>query len=109
MTTITIYKSKNGESKRLTCKGHAGYAAYGKDIVCASVSCLTINTINSLDELTHEKMEITTDEDRGFIDCRFQNTLSKESILLMDSLVLGLKGIVDSYGKKYLELKFKEV
>ena len=54
-------------------------------------------------------MEITTDEDRGFIDCRFQNTLSKESILLMDSLVLGLKGIVDSYGKKYLELKFKEV
>lgn len=109
MTTITIYKSKNGEYRRLTCKGHAGYAAYGKDIVCASVSCLTINAINSLDELVHEKMEIITDEEQGLIDCRFQNTLSKEGILLMDSLVLGLKGIVDDYGKKYLELKFKEV
>ena len=109
MTTITIYKSKNGEYKRLTCKGHAGYDAYGKDIVCASVSCLTINTINSLDTLVHEEMEVTTDEDQGLIDCRFQNMLSKEGILLMDSLILGLTGIIDAYGKKYLELKFKEV
>lgn len=109
MTTITIYKSQNGEYKRMTCKGHAGYAAYGKDIVCASVSCLTINTINSLDELVHEKMDIITDEERGFIDCIFQNILSKEGTLLMDSLVLGLQGIADSYGEKYLELKFKEV
>ena len=108
MTEVVFLMSK-GKYKGFSLSGHAGYAKYGKDIVCASVSCLTINTINSLDELTHEKMEITTDEDRGFIDCRFQNTLSKESILLMDSLVLGLKGIVDSYGKKYLELKFKEV
>ena len=108
MTEVVFLMSK-GKYKGFSLSGHAGYAKYGKDIVCASVSCLTINTINSLDELTHEKVEITTDEDRGFIDCRFQNTLSKESILLMDSLVLGLKGIVDSYGKKYLELKFKEV
>ena len=109
MTTITIYKSQNGEYKRLLCKGHAGYAHAGKDIVCAAVSCLTINTINSWDELTHEKMDIMTDENKGIIDCRFLHTLSKEGILLMDSLILGLKGIVEDYGKKYLELKFKEV
>lgn len=109
MTTITIYKSKAGEYKRFTCKGHAGYADAGKDIVCAAVSCLVINTINSLDELTHEKMEITTEEAKGVIDCSFQEMPSKEGMLLMDSLVLGLKGIAGDYGNRYLELKFKEV
>ena len=109
MTTITIYKSENGTYKRFTCKGHAGYARYGKDIVCASVSCLVINTINSMDELVHEKMEITTEEKEGFIDCRFTDEISSQSKLLMDSMVLGLQGIVNDYGKKYLELKFKEV
>ena len=38
MTTIMIYQSNKGEYQRLTCKGHAGYADYGKDIVCASIS-----------------------------------------------------------------------
>ncbi|MBQ9927762.1 MAG: ribosomal-processing cysteine protease Prp [Lachnospiraceae bacterium] len=109
MTTITIYKSENGTYKRFTCDGHAGYADYGKDIVCASVSCLVINTINSMDELVHEKMEITTNEKKGLIDCRFCGEISSQSRLLMDSLILGLKGIVSDYGKKYLELKFKEV
>jgi hypothetical protein len=109
MTTITIYKSQDGVFKRLTCRGHAGYAAYGSDIVCASVSCLVINTINSLDKLVHEEMDVETDEEQGFIDCRFRQTLSGEGVLLMNSLILGLEGIVDSYGKKYLELKFKEV
>ena len=109
MTTITIYKSKNGEYKRLSCKGHAGYADAGEDIVCAAISCLTINTINSWDELTREQMEIMTEEEEGVIDCKFTQSLSKEGILLMDSLILGLNGIVGDYGKKYLKLKFKEV
>ena len=109
MTTIIIYKSKNGEYTGLSCKGHAGYANAGEDIVCAAISCLTINTINSWDELTHEQMEIMTDERKGIIDCKFKRTLSSEGSLLMDSLILGLKGIVGDYGKKYLELKFKEV
>ena len=109
MTTITFYKSKEGTYKRFTCTGHAGYGKYGQDIVCASVSCLVINTINSLDELTGEKMDITTDEKEGFIDCKFINPLSSGSKLLLDSMILGLSGIVSDYGKKYLELKFKEV
>ena len=109
MTTITIYKSENGTYRRFTCKGHAGYDDYGKDIVCASVSCLVINTINSLDELVHEKMEITTDERKGLIDCRFIGEISSQGKLLIDSMLLGLQGIVSDYGKKYLELKFKEV
>ncbi len=108
MTAITIYRSGR-EYKRLTCNGHAGFAAYGRDIVCASVSCLVINTVNSLDELVHEKMELDVRQKQGYIDCRFPDGLSSVGRLLMDSLVLGLRNIEESYGRKYLELKLKEV
>ena len=109
MTTITFVKNQNGEYKRFTCQGHAGFAEKGYDIVCAAVSCLVINTINSMDELAHEDLEITTDEKRGVINCSIRRSLSQKGILLMDSLVLGLKGIAADYNEKFLELKFKEV
>jgi len=32
--------------------GHAGYENAGKDIICASVSALVINTVNAVDALT---------------------------------------------------------
>ena len=109
MTTITIYKSDKGSYKGFTCKGHAGYAMSGKDIVCAAISILVINTVNSLEELVHEEMELVNDETTGYIDCRFPNEISEHAKLLIDSMILGLESIVSQCGKKYLSLKFEEV
>ena len=109
MTTITIIKSKSGNYKGMTCSGHAGYADAGSDIVCAAISMLVINTINSLDTLAGARMQVATDEEEGYIDCKFLSELDERGILLMDSLILGLNGTVDEYGKKFLKLKFKEV
>lgn len=109
MTDITIIKSKNGEYKRVICAGHAGYGTAGSDIVCSAVSILVINTINSLEKLTNTRMEVESDEDRGLIDCRFMDIPGRDAALLLDSMVLGLKGVVSQYGRKYLKLKFKEV
>ena len=52
MTQITIYRNENREVERFTCTGHAGYSEYGTDIVCASISVLVINTINSIETFT---------------------------------------------------------
>ena len=109
MTTITIIKSRNGNYKRVICEGHAGFADAGSDVVCSAISVLVINTINSLDELVKAPMQVDSDEERGMIDCRFTENLSEGGRLLLDSLVLGLKGVVSQYGRKYLKLKFKEV
>ncbi len=109
MTTITIYKSDKGNYKGFTCKGHAGYALSGKDIVCAATSILVINTINSLEVLAHEEMIVDEDETTGYIDCRFQNEAGEHAKLLIDSMILGLESIVEQCGKKYLRLKFEEV
>ena len=109
MTTITIIKSGNGNYKRVICKGHAGFADAGSDVVCSAISMLVINTINSLDELVKAPMQVDSDEESGLIDCQFTENLNEGGRLLMDSMILGLKGVVSQYGSKYLKLKFKEV
>ena len=110
MTQITFYKTTAGEYKGFTCDGHAGYANYGEDIVCAAISVLVINTINSLEQITGEQMRVETDEDAGVIRCSFVNQPLKEtSKALMDSLMLGLTQIEKRYGKKHCKLTFEEV
>ena len=110
MTDITFYKTTAGEYQGFVCDGHAGYADYGEDIVCASISVLVINTINSLEHITREKMNVEADEESGIIRCHLMNQPLKEtSKALMDSLVLGLTQIEKQYGKNYCKLTFKEV
>lgn len=110
MTKITFQKTRTGEYLGFTCDGHAGYADYGRDIVCASISVLVINTINSLEEITGERMSVETDGKRGTIQCSFVDQPLKEtSKALMDSLVLGLTQIEKQYGKKHCKLTFEEV
>ena len=116
MTTVIIYKNSNQEYKGFVCMGHAGYAKKWffksqPDILCASISVLVINTINSLEELTGEKenMSVITNEETGFIKCDFSRNVNEKSALLLDTMVFGLTNISKSYGEQYLQVKFEEV
>lgn len=109
MTTITVSKDSNGSYKEFICKGHAGFKEAGRDIVCASISVLVLNTINSLEDLAKESFKTDVDEESGYIRCQFINPLQSKSIFLLDSMVYGLKNIEKEYGKKYLKVKFEEV
>jgi uncharacterized protein YsxB (DUF464 family) len=109
MTRIVIKKTKAGDFAGFTCEGHAGSADKGHDIVCAAISVLTINTVNSLDILAKEAMEVKKDEQGAVISVAFQGKPSEQSRLLMDSYVLGISEVFKSYGKKYIKLEFLEV
>ncbi len=109
MTRITIYRNQNREVERFTCTGHAGYAVSGEDIVCASISVLVINTINSIETFTSTAFVCEADEESGNIDFRFTENISPDASLLIESMILGLKEIQNDYGKKFLILDFKEV
>ena len=74
----------------ITIDGHAGYAEAGKDIVCAGVTALTENLIDSIESLT--KDEIQYDISPGRVDIHFKN-LSEDGKLLVDSFFLGICGI----------------
>lgn len=106
MIHVTVSK-KNGEYIRFVSEGHSGYAEEGSDIICAAVSALTINTVNSLETLTHD--EITAEERDGYLSFTFLKPLSEGGKLLMDSLILGLTQIQDNYSKHYLKVKVREV
>jgi len=109
MTRITIYRNQNREVERFSCTGHAGYAASGNDIVCASISVLVINTINSIETFTSTAFICEAEEETGDIDFRFTEDISPDASLLIESMILGLKEIQNDYGKKFLILDFKEV
>ena len=53
--------------------------------------------------------ETDADEDDGEIRLRFTSPAGHDAGLLMQSLVLGLQGIQNTYGNDYIILNFREV
>ena len=110
MINVTIYKDSADQYRGFMLKGHAGFAKYGSDIVCAAVSALTLNTVNSIDELTDEPFELDNDDNGGYLRLMFkQKQIDDSARILMDSLVLGLNGIRDDGNDKYIGIIYKEV
>ena len=108
MFQFTVYRNSQKEYRGFRSKGHSGFAKAGEDIVCASVSVLVINTVNSIEQFTKERITLDVKEEPPVIALTFQDIPGKEAKLLMDSLVLGIQGIAKQY-KKYVKLTFKEV
>lgn len=108
MTKISVFK-KDSVYTGFEVSGHAGYADAGEDIVCAGISMLVINTINSIETFTEDGFTCDADPKTGYIKFQFESAISKDSELLMNSLVLGLQGVQEEYGKEYMKLILKEV
>lgn len=81
-------------SAGITVQGHAGYADHGKDIVCAGVSTLVQTFIQSVEELTADKIQYSMQP--GTVDIRFRD-LSERAQLLVDSFFIGVQLIADNY------------
>ncbi|MGI6018142.1 MAG: ribosomal-processing cysteine protease Prp [Marvinbryantia sp.] len=107
MITVTVYQH-SGQYKGFCCEGHAGYADAGYDIICAAVSVLTINAINSIEEFTEDHLTADGGAD-GYIKLTLDSEVSDYTKLLLDSMILGLKQIQQSYGNEYIDITFKEV
>lgn len=95
-------KRKDGRISSVTIAGHSRYDIIGYDIVCASVSALSITVLNGLTEYvkTDIKYEI---KDDGFIDFEILDTDDEVKVLQIDAIVetfyLGLKSIELSYSE----------
>ena len=110
MITVSIYKNEKHEYVGFKTLGHAGYSESGQDIVCAAVSVLTINTINSIDKFTEEKTSLVSDEESGFIDYKIDGRPGKEATLLLKAMILGLREMAsDESYEEYIDLTFEEV
>ncbi len=109
MINVTIFTDSSKQYRGFSVLGHAGYADSGYDIICASVSVLTINTVNSIEKFTQDDISVNVDEKSGLLSMTFGDTVSSESKLLVDAMILGLEDIVESYGDTYIKISYKEV
>ena len=105
MIQVERIKNEHGENIGFRVNGHAGFARRGRDIVCAGVSALVINTMNSIEEFTEDKFSCKQEEKSGLIEFIIVSEVSKESKLFMDSLFLGLKGIEQDCGERFIKVK----
>ena len=70
MIDVTLFQNDSGDYVGFRMTGHAEYAEYGSDIVCAAVSVLVINTINSVEKFTDDEFNSAVHEENRFqVEC----------------------------------------
>lgn len=94
---IVVKVMENG----LTIDGHAGYAETGNDIVCAAVSVLAQNLIQSIEAFTQDRISYQVWE--GHIGIQYKN-LSEQGKLLVDSFFIGICAVANTYGENYVHV-----
>ncbi|MFB8377230.1 ribosomal-processing cysteine protease Prp [Paenibacillus taichungensis] len=106
MIIVQVFRNDDGSIDRFSIKGHANFAKRGEDIVCAGVSAVTVGTVNSIETLTGVEMDAKMKN--GFLSASLPvlekgGTWSQVQLLL-ESMVLMLTDIAESYGK-YIQIE----
>lgn len=110
MIKVTVFKEgSTGNLKGYSFKGHAGFDDTGKDIVCSAASVLAINTANSIEKFADDETEVISSGNEGDLTLKFKGVPSENAVLLVNSMVLGVESIIESYGENFISLSFKEV
>ena len=94
MIRVEINK-KNNVIESIHCIGHAGYADYGKDIVCASFSTMIITTINAILTFDQSAISYTDTNDLKIINIKKDNITNN----LLNNLVNMIYELRDNYNK----------
>lgn len=89
-----------------TLSGHAGYAAEGEDIVCASVSSAVQLTANMLTEIFHIDADVSACENS--ISIRLPRSCPAEGVKILEGLRLHSELLKDDY-PKFIQIKHTEV
>ena len=109
MTQVVFFRTRDDQILGFVSEGHSGFAEEGEDIVCAAVSVLTINTVNSIERLTDARILCDEDPDYARISFETPDYEHADVQLLLQSMALGLRDIEQSYGTSFIEVSFKEV
>ena len=88
-------KKNNDVIESINAIGHAGYADYGKDIVCASFSTMIITTINAILEIDHEAISYTDSNDLKIVNIKKDNITNS----LLNNLVNMIYELKTNYDK----------
>ncbi|MCL1843465.1 MAG: ribosomal-processing cysteine protease Prp [Defluviitaleaceae bacterium] len=93
MIKAEINRDSSGNIKGFTVENH------GRDVVCAGVSMLVLNTVNSIEALTEDEYTCDFNDDGGFLSFRLKNpeTRTPGTGILLDAMSLGLSSTKAQY------------
>ena len=95
MIKIKIKKA-NDQISEIEIKGHSGYDEFGRDIVCASVSTMTITTINAI--IRYDESSISYNQDEGLVKLVVFKHSEVVDMLLLNLISL-FKELEEQYSK----------
>ncbi len=89
--------------KDIIITGHANFAEYGKDIVCASASSIVITSINACLRIDNKFLIYKEEKDKLTITIKGNN---KDCLLIIDNMLKMLEELALTY-KKNIEVRRK--
>ena len=94
----TFKREENGSLISFEVSGHSTAGPFGSDIVCAAVSALTFNTVNSIEALAGFTPILDIDHEAlGYLYFETIADITQEQSniaqILLESLLLGLQSI----------------
>lgn len=99
-----IRNKENNHISEFSLKGHADSAEYGKDIVCAAVSVLSISTVNGLQKYAHVNPKVNSDDaNGGLLEVSIPDANNHDDQIAADAILStfqnGMDDISHSYAK----------
>jgi uncharacterized protein YsxB (DUF464 family) len=101
MIRVSVQRSEEQLIRKVVVEGHAEFSKHGKDIVCAGVSAVTVGTVNAVESLLQVKLNCTMRDGLLKLDIPVmeQSRLNDQLQLLLESMIIMLMSIKQSYGK----------
>ncbi|WP_174377962.1 ribosomal-processing cysteine protease Prp [Desulfitobacterium metallireducens] len=104
---LILWLDEDQRIRKFELTGHAGYAEYGQDIVCAAISALSISAVNGLEHFLPQQPEVQVRDSDGYLTCSLPEldpqTLEQAQWILK-TMVLGIEEIQQSYGQEYVNI-----
>jgi Predicted ribosomal protein len=100
---LVVWADDLGRIRDFELSGHAGYADEGQDIVCASVSALSIAACNGLEHFLPVPPKLQ--ERDGYLACRLEEIPEQElekAQWILQTMALGIEQIQSAYGENYI-------
>lgn len=96
----------NVSNNLITITGHANFADYGKDIVCASVSSIVITSINAALRIDNNSIEYKEDTNKLTIEVKSDD---KNVLLVIENMLMMLEELALTYKKNIKIIKEEEL
>ncbi|MGE5559773.1 MAG: ribosomal-processing cysteine protease Prp [Chloroflexota bacterium] len=93
MITVKVRRTE-GRVASFEASGHAGSAQYGRDIVCAAVSAVTLTAVEGLRKVAGLAPRVVQNDDAGFLSVDLGRDATDASAqIILATMLTGLTAI----------------